>query len=452
MKKLIMIIASAIAVFASCSRMERGIFTDADDLRVTFTGSVGQYTLKAGDAGFDNGDAIGITALNPINADNVKYVYRDGALVPVGDGISWLPGQKTQTMFYAVYPYRENFHIYNDGTFGDVADYPDGHLIEVEADQSSFAGYSASNQMYGFTEAAPGKTVNLTFRRAVAKVVISVDNKLGVEITEAYLAGVYGRYLRYSGVNDGTLGTIKANPDGANSWKLVTVPQGNVRPTIVLKTADGKEYAFDCISGSLAFSAGRQYTLALVLDENVSSNFSSEVQDWSEDKEYQFDHDTYMKKKQSEAILQELAGDYTVSSSVYASPNSEWTMTIIPSGSRIGFYNLFANANWADESTMFYGDLSDDLSSILIPCGQTSEYTYRGIPITLCWLTYDASLPEDEQEAVGTDGYIVARIYRDGDGKIYGLNFGDRGVYAVIEDMGYVGIAYPTITAVKVYQ
>ena len=127
MKKILFIAVAALAALVSCTRAERPASVMGDDLQIRFSTSVGAYTVKSSDAGFDNGDAIGITALSPINSGNVKYVYRDGALVPEGEGIKWVAGQETPTLFYAIYPYRENFHMNNDGTFGDYEDNLDSH-------------------------------------------------------------------------------------------------------------------------------------------------------------------------------------------------------------------------------------------------------------------------------------------------------------------------------------
>ena len=451
MKKILFIVVSAIAVLVSCTRAERFDLVGGDDLQIRFTPSIDTYTLKSSDAGFDNGDAISITALNPINAVNVKYIYRDGTLVPEnGEGISWLSNQKTKTLFYAIYPYRENFVMNNDGTFGDSADDPNALLLEVESDQSTYDGYSRSNLLGCSAQGTPGEPVTLSFYHNVSKVVIIVDNKLGVRLTEAYLSGIYGRSMRYGEGPIGTLGAIKANPDGENQWKLVTVPQSGISPVIVLKAADGKEYNFACPYGGLTFRQGYQCTLSVVLDENVSSNFTSEISEWSEDKEYVFDHDTYVRNKQLASLFEELAGDYNATTTG-AARTTQWVMKLIPVGSKIGFFNLFANSSWADTDTMFYGDISDDLSSIIIPYGQTAEYVYsNGYPLTLYGL--DATVTGDDEDDGVYEGNTTVTIVRDATtGAITGLDFGERyGFWAYIKNAGTVGYCYPHITATKV--
>lgn len=449
MKKILFILVSAIAVLVSCTRAERFDLVGGDDLQVRFSAAMDHYSVKSSDAGFDNGDAISITALSPINADNVKYVYRDGILVPEKEGISWVAGQKTPSMFFALYPYRENFHMNNDGTFGDFEDVPEGLLIEVEPDQSTYEGYSRSNQLLASSTANPGdESVKLSFRHAVAKVVINVENKLDVRITEVYLKDVYGRYQRWGKGSIGTMGTIKAGVDSVNRWKLVTVPQ-QASPTIVLKTGDGKEYAFGCpYSGGLYFYAGYQLTLSVVLDESVSSNYTSEIVDWSDDGEVVFDHEAYLRKKQTAALLEELAGDYEATSSAEAYINP-WVITVKPANDKIGFVNLFSgNASWATDDMMYFGTLSDDLSSIIIPFWQASEFVYNGSPFYL--LGMDANGFNGD---LYDEGNATATIVRDPTtGAVTGLDFGDFGFMSYLPNGGYVGYCLPHITATKKVQ
>jgi hypothetical protein len=446
MKKIFLIAVAAIAALVSCTHAERIESVMGDDLQVRFTTSVGTYTVKSNDTGFDNGDAIGITALNPINASNVKYIYRDGALVPEGEGIKWVQAQKTPTLFYAVYPYREDFHMNNDGTFGDFEEIPNALLITVESDQSTYEGYSRSNQLACSVTAAPGEEVNMSFYHNVTKVVISVDNRIGANITEAYLANVYGRYLRYDGSNAGNLGAIKAYREDESTWKLLVVPQSS-RPTIVLKTAEGKEYCFEYPEGgNIRFYNGDQIKFSVLLDDSAtSSTFTSEVENWSEDTEIEFDNEAYTRRK----ALAGLFGEYTATSSSKAT-NNPWTMKLQSAGTRVAFYNLFANPAWAADDTLYYGDISEDMSTIIIPCGQAAEYVYNGTPLVL-WRTF---IYTDENETTSWDaedeGSIVVEIVRNDAGDVIGLDFGDYGTLAYINGAGYIGMALPKITATKI--
>ena len=110
----------------------------------------------------------------------------------------------------------------------------------------------------------------------------------------------------------------------------------------------------------------------------------------------------------------------------------------------VWFDNLFANAGWAGDDTMFYGNVDDDKTTIILPLGQTTEYIYsNGNPVMLLGLTTEGN---------GYDsGNITVTILREEEtNKVIGLDFGEEyGVWAYIEDAGTVGYAYPKITAVK---
>lgn len=143
--------------------------------------------------------------------------------------------------------------------------------------------------------------------------------------------------------------------------------------------------------------------------------------------------------------LSGLIGDYLAESSLDAYTNP-WTMTLYKDENddhMVWFFDIFANPGWSIATTMFYGNVDDNIETINIPYGQTSEYKYGGsVPVTLYWLNAD-----DEE---GKTGSVTAKIIKDADGKITGLDFGEEyGFYGLLEDLGWIGYAYPQITAVK---
>lgn len=143
--------------------------------------------------------------------------------------------------------------------------------------------------------------------------------------------------------------------------------------------------------------------------------------------------------------LTDLLGTYRATSSIDARTNP-WVMELYKDEEddhMVWFFNLFANAGWADFDTMFYGNVDETLSTIVIPFGQTSEYKYGGeTPVTLYWM--------DADDEVGKTGSVTVTILKDADGKITGLDFGEEyGFYALLEGLGWVGYAYPQIIAEK---
>lgn len=140
--------------------------------------------------------------------------------------------------------------------------------------------------------------------------------------------------------------------------------------------------------------------------------------------------------------LTDLLGTYKAASG----DGNVWPMTLYKDENddhMVWFFDLFGNPNWSDFDTMFYGNVDDDLTTINIPFGQTSEYKYGGeTPVTLYWVN------DDDQ--VGKTGSLNVKIMKDADGRIIGLDFGEEyGFYALLEGLGYVGLVYPQIIAEK---
>lgn len=139
-----------------------------------------------------------------------------------------------------------------------------------------------------------------------------------------------------------------------------------------------------------------------------------------------------------------ILGDYTVSGTSYWYGAMTWTMEIRKDeddDSKVWFFNLFGNSNWAISTTMFYGNVNEDKTKILIPFGQTCEYKYGGTANVYLY-GIDSSL-----DAYDTGSWEVD-IVTDGDN--VSLDFGDDyGLWVYIEDTGSVSIMYPGISAEK---
>lgn len=136
-----------------------------------------------------------------------------------------------------------------------------------------------------------------------------------------------------------------------------------------------------------------------------------------------------------------ILGDYTASGEGYWDGPMTWTLTLkkdATDDTKVWFYNLFALDGWAGDDTMFYGVVSSDKTTITIPLGQDTEYTYsNGKPITL--LGFDGASGHDT-------GNIICTISNDGKNLDFGTEFG---VWAWIEDAGNLQIINAGITAEK---
>lgn len=139
-----------------------------------------------------------------------------------------------------------------------------------------------------------------------------------------------------------------------------------------------------------------------------------------------------------------ILGPYTATGEKYGTGVISWTMTLLKDAEddhKVWIDNIFANDGWKGSDTMFYGIVSDDHTTINIPFGQESEYTYKnGNHILLLGLNSDL---------YGYDtGSVDVKIVSDGTNIT--LDFGTEwGFWARILDAGNIGVILPGITAVK---
>ena len=138
-----------------------------------------------------------------------------------------------------------------------------------------------------------------------------------------------------------------------------------------------------------------------------------------------------------------MLGAYTATGVNYWNGPTTWTMTLYKDAEddhKVWIDNLFEKESWAAEDTRYYGIVSDDNTTLNIPFGQTSEYTYsNGKPVTL--LGFDGSNGYDT-------GSVDVKIIVDGTN--VSLDFGTEwGFWVWIEGAGNLNIVNPGITAEK---
>lgn len=143
-----------------------------------------------------------------------------------------------------------------------------------------------------------------------------------------------------------------------------------------------------------------------------------------------------------------ILGKYEATSSGEAT-EKPWAMTIMKDKDddhKVWIDNIFANSGWAGNDMLVYGVVTEEdgvLTKISVPCGQEMEYHYKSggtsYPIYVFGLDVNDNLLEE--------GFIEIDIISDGT-KV-SLDFGETyGVYCGLS-LGYIGYAYPQITAVK---
>lgn len=143
--------------------------------------------------------------------------------------------------------------------------------------------------------------------------------------------------------------------------------------------------------------------------------------------------------------LSALLGSYTVSAVSYYGGPFTYQMEIRKDAEddhKVWFFNIFGVSGWADDDTMYYGNVNDDLTSINLPFGQKAEFKYQD--------TYDVLLLGLDDNGGYETGSMDIAIEKDADGNVTGLDFGDEwGIGVYIDENGYLEAIAAGITAVK---
>ena len=141
--------------------------------------------------------------------------------------------------------------------------------------------------------------------------------------------------------------------------------------------------------------------------------------------------------------LTPILGDWTITADNYWNGPMTYTLTLKKDDKddhMVWFYNIFGLDGWKGDDTMYYGNVSDDLTKIVIPFGQEmNEYQYKGtMPCYL--LGFDGENGYDK-------GSLTATITF---GEKTTIDFGTQyGIWIYIDGAGNLQIINPGITGVK---
>ena len=304
--KLLWMLALVVLTF-SCVTPEgpNGITTGNGPLLKVDATPAGGFT-RATDTAFEKGDSFGLFGIKGVGFQNLtpenfadvllsmeswivngKFTKSDGGFV--GDQeYKWYEGDQVSS-FMALYPYTS-------GTTTSEVLF-EGVDFCVKSDQSTHAGYTASDLMGAYKEgvAPTDQAVRLEFNHLLSKVVIDLNNQTGEEIEEVYLDGVRGN-MTYSLITSGPTGdygTIKAGEqatptEGFTNTFVLIIPAQSATPKVAITTASGKQYTFEASEAiSFGIAKKRQITVTLT-PESISTSFDAIVNDWSADESVEF--------------------------------------------------------------------------------------------------------------------------------------------------------------------
>lgn len=260
----------------SCRR--GGVDSDRPKDHVNFTVSMDQYS-KATDAAFEAGDQVGIFALAPINAANVRGTVSGTTLTPDTD-IMWVEGQTERTDFVAYMPY--------DATLATTT-----RNFTVQTDQTTYANYQASDLLASYVNVAAGSTVAFNLKHVLSKLIIMAsceDTEDAVKSIEiAPLAIDASADLKGAAVTAGTnKAAVKAGAaqagNGGQGFVAILVPQ-TVQLELTVATNKGRVVEYT-LSAPTALASGKAYTAEIVVKKEVVPvpaspvEFTISITDW----------------------------------------------------------------------------------------------------------------------------------------------------------------------------
>ncbi|MBQ1965042.1 MAG: fimbrillin family protein [Tidjanibacter sp.] len=289
MKKLTTLATLVMVALAAISCNNREEPTPQTEQKVISVATSLYNFTKATDTAFEADDAIGIHIVTDNTyLDNAKYTYNGTAWK--GEQTNyWYKDENVTSNIYAYYPYT------NAGAYS-----AEGYSFTINPDQTTPAGYTASDLMVANTTSKPtAEPVYLNFHHALSKVVININSELEETVSSVMFCDVYGTaQVSLDGTTataSGSKGDVKAlnvrdydvNVKD-NVWQLIIVPQAEVSPRLIITTSAQKQYTFD-IESATTFAGGKVSTATISLTkESISTSFTTEVTDWTADKELNF--------------------------------------------------------------------------------------------------------------------------------------------------------------------
>lgn len=256
----------------------------------------GDFT-KATDTAFEQGDEVSIFGYKGDGNGSVsawlpwlvngKFTKTENGFTP-DQTYYWYAGEESGVII-GLYPYNANYTA--EALLGGVD-------FCVKADQSTHAGYTASDLMTAFKpDVTPTEEqVVLEFDHLLSKLIIDIDNQSSANIKEVYIDGVKGNieYSLSGGVSlTGSEGTIKAGKlarasEGYTDTYVLIIPPQQAAPSIAITTTNQKQYTYKA-SDDIDFGMGKvRHLMTTITEESISTDFDAIVNDWSADENVEF--------------------------------------------------------------------------------------------------------------------------------------------------------------------
>ena len=264
MRKYILISLGILVLgVCSCRRGEKTPQTEMEAMmeEVVFTASSTDFLTKASDSSLEEKDEIGIFALDPIDAANVKGKVAQGGKVEPEVPIKWALKQTRPTRFAAYMPY-------------DAALTGADYRFCVKQDQKAPEDYSASDLRYAVADTRPGDPVDFRLQHALSKLIVEMEDGSEIESVTTSAEVVIGAGLN---LVDGSLELETRKGTVSFGHEAIFIPQEGLFPLkIKLKNGEELERRLDVPA---TFESGIAYKAVIGLN---AITFTVSITDWAD--------------------------------------------------------------------------------------------------------------------------------------------------------------------------
>ena len=225
--------------------------SDLQDTQVSTAVAVGVY-------GVSGGNTIA-------NGDNAAYSVEDNGQLSTGSTMMW-PESGSVTI-YAYAPRQESWS-YSQAT----------KTFTVAADQSSEAGYLASDLIYAQATPTDQNTVNLAFAHKLSRIVLTLQTDESTSLSDATVKIVGTKPSTTFTLTDGSIGTATGTASdiiigsgislGANSSTTlygVIVPQTVSANATLIEVTDGDKMWRFHFSSDATFVGGKSHSASITV-------------------------------------------------------------------------------------------------------------------------------------------------------------------------------------------
>ena len=272
---------ACVMLLSGCAAEEMDVQNTKRSTEIRMTASMQQTTRSASDlqdTQVSTAVTVGVSGVsggNTIaNGDNAAYSVEDNGQLSTGSTMTW-PESGSVTI-YAYAPHQESWS-YSLAT----------KTFTVAADQSSDAGYLASDLIYAQATPTGQNTVNLAFAHKLSRIVLTLQTDESTSLSDATVKIVGTMPSTTFTLTDGSIGTATGTASdiiigsgitlGANSSTTlygVIVPQTvSANATLIEVTDGGKRWRYH-FSSDASFVGGKSHSASIIVS---SISFTSTI-------------------------------------------------------------------------------------------------------------------------------------------------------------------------------